>query len=126
MTPSEQPAVAGMPEGIDLVRIGVAGDEDFELVGTFIYKGTRPGAASGVIVRPAKGFTFQPLQSFDIKAFKLVDGPPNTFMVVKQMEIPTMITATVKVAVANSFEQKIVENTLDALKGLPGFLSLDR
>ncbi len=122
----DKPVVAGLPEGIDFLKFGVAGDDDFELVGTFIYKGKRPGSASGVLVKPADGYTFQPLQSFDIRAFKLMDGPPNTFMPVKQMQVPTMITATIKVAVKDSFEQKIVDDALAALKGLPGFLSLDR
>lgn len=126
MTPTEKPAVEGLPEGVELLRFGVAGDDDFELMGSLILKGARPGAASGVLVRPAEGFTFQPSQIFDIREFKMVDGPKGTFMPVKQMEAPLMITATVKLALTNSFEQKIVDDALAALKGLPGFLSLDR
>ncbi len=125
---ADKPAVAGLPEGIDptSVRIGVAGDEDFELVGGIIYKGKRANAASGVLVKPAEGFTFQPLQIWGgIKELWIL-GPPNTFMPVKQMETPEMITVTLKLAVTNSSEQKVIDDTLSALKGLPGFLSLDR
>lgn len=129
MTPTEQtPALPWeqAPEGVELYRIGVAGENDFECVGPLIMKGVRPGAASGMIVRPKKGWSFQPLQLFDIKELKLVDGPQGAYMAVKQQEVPLVITATLKVQVTNSFDQSIVDKVLDALKTLPGFVSLER
>lgn len=124
MTPA--PPVAGLPEGVELVRIGLAGDEDFELVGGTIFRGKRAGAASGVIVRPAKGYTFQPLQTWGGITQLWIPGPPNAFMVAKQLEVPEMITATLKIAVTDASEKKIVEDALEALKSLPGFMSLER
>lgn len=126
MTP-QQPAieVPGLPEGIEAYRFGTAAENEFELVGQTIYKGERAGAASGVIVRPAKGYTFQPKRSFDIRNFTVVDGPEGSYMVVKQDE-PTVITATLKVSVNNSFDEGVVDSVLSALNSLPGFVSLDR
>ena len=121
----QQPPVAGMPEGTELVRIGVAGDDDFELVGPLILKGKRAGAASGVIVRPAKDYTFQPAKFFDMKTFQLVDGPKDSYMPVMQ-EVSKEITVTLKVSITNSFDEKVLSDTLAALKGLPGFVSLER
>lgn len=125
--PKQAPAIPieGIMEGVEAYRMGTAKDDEFELVGDRIYKGERPGAASGLIVRPAKGWTFQPAQSFDIREFKLVDGPPGSYMPVKQ-EDPITITATLKVQVTNSFDQGIVDSVLKALEGLPGFVSIER
>lgn len=130
MTPTEPkqaPAIPieGLPEGIEAYRFGTAKEDEFELVGAIIYKGERAGAASGVIVRPAKGFTFQPAKISDIRNFTVIDGPEGTYMVVKQSD-PITITATLKVQVTNSFDQGIVDGVLKALEGLPGFVSLDR
>lgn len=130
MNPTDQkttPAIPieGLPEGIEAYRFGTAKEDEFELVGGIIFKGERPGAASGVIVRPAKGFTFQPLKIADIRSFTVVDGAPGTYMVVKQEEAKT-ITATLKVSVSNSFDQSTIDGVLEALKGLPGFVSLER
>ncbi len=111
---------------MELVKIGVAGEEDFELVGSLLLKGARPGAASGVIVKPAEGYSFQPAMRADITSLELRPGMAGTYMAVKQNPAPIEITATIKFSVANTFDQKVVEDTLAALKGLPGFISLDR
>jgi len=117
--------IPNLPEGIEAYDLGVAKEDEFELVGSTIYKGVRPGAASGLLVRPAKGYSFQPAQIADIRNFTLVPGPEGTYMVVKQEE-PTVITVTLKVQVTNSFDEGVVSGVLKALEGLPGFVSLER
>jgi hypothetical protein len=110
MTPVVPPPVAGLPEGVSLVRIGVAGPEDFEIVGGIIYRGPRIGAASGVIVQPAKGWTFR----CDIKDM--------TYFPVKAID-PTTIKSTLTFVVTNSFDQANVHAAIEKLKSLTGFVS---
>jgi hypothetical protein len=95
-------------------------------VGELLIKGKRASAASGVLVKPADGWTFQPLRIFDIKSLSIQSGPEGAYMAVKQQEAPTPITVTLKLAISNSFDKMVVDQILEDLKGMPGFVSLDR
>ena len=55
-------SIAGLLPGVEMVRIGTAGPEEFEQVGDSLLKG--PRGMSSVIVKPADGWSFV----FDIKA----------------------------------------------------------
>ena len=50
------PMIPGLPAGVKIVRIGLAGPNDYEFMGNKIYKGPRSG--SQVIVTPNEGYEF--------------------------------------------------------------------
>lgn len=103
--------IKGLPEGVELVRLGTAGDEDYELVGEQIFKGPRAGAASGVIVQPAQGYIFR------------VDIRSLSFVPVKMIPI-TKRTFTVEFAVDNELDLRLILDRVDKLKDIPGFVDL--
>lgn len=107
-----EPAMKGLPEGVDFVEFRTAAEEDFELVGGEIFRGHRAGAASGVIVKPAEGYTFRA----DIRKI-------GTYFAVKKLP-NTEIVATVKFVVDNSFDLETVNGRLEKLKDLPGFVEI--
>lgn len=109
--------IAGLPVGIELVKFDTAGAEDYELIsdntGVHIMKGPRIGAASGVIVKPAQGYSFR----YDIRSmsyFAVKNIPPKT------------ITAVVKFVVTNDYDEQSVEVLMNRLKTMPGFVSLEQ
>lgn len=118
------PSIKGLPEGVEFLELGVAGDNDFELVGDLIFKGRRPNAASGVLVKPADGYTFQPSMKADIRNFVLVRGPENSFMPVKQMAQALTVEATATFAFTNESDKDIAMAAIAELKGLPGFVGI--
>ena len=119
MSTQPQPPIKGLPDGVVLVRIGVATDDDYEITNhvdpvsreatAIIYKGPRAGAASGVIVAPAEGYVFRPnikTMGYDpVKVF-----PAKT------------IKATVEFSVSNSYDEQTVVLALEKLKQVPGFI----
>ncbi len=111
-----------LPEGVEFVRIGVAGDQDFEMVGPVMRKGKRSGAAAGVLVRPAEGYSFQPARVFDINSYTFKDGPEGTYMAVKQFPQPLPIKCSVSFAITNEFDRQIVADVLTKLQALPGYV----
>lgn len=132
MTPSEpkptpqQPALKfeGLPDGVEAYKVGIPSENEFELAGLSIYKGGRvPGTAAGVIVRPSKGYTFQPLQVADIRTLTIKDGPERMYMVVKQQET-TPCKVTINFSITNSFDQAMLDAALAAISRIPGFVDL--
>ena len=113
MSSIAQPPVKGLPEGVDLVRIGIAADEDYEIVGGKIFKGPRAGAASGVIVQPAQGYMFH-ADIRDLSYFPVKIIPPET------------VKATVTFTYSNSYDQEGVEKALKFLESIPGFVGIER
>lgn len=113
------PDVKGLPEGVEWDHFGTAGADDFELIGGKIIKGIRPNAASGVIVKPATGYTFQPARWFDIRIYEFVDGNPNEFTVVKTTD-PVTIKVAGTYVVTNTDDAKTVRDALAKLSNLPG------
>jgi len=121
MSASGQSPIKGLPEGVELVQIGVAKADDFELINevdpktgvsvTRIYQGMRPGAASGVIVKAADGWSFR------------CDPKTMSFFPVKNFPALS-ITATASFSVTNSFDQDAVKSALEKLKQVPGFQDL--
>lgn len=68
--------IPGTPEGVEIVRIGIAGPDEFELIGDHIEKGKREGSISQVIVKPAPGWAFRfDIVSYELKPYKLLDAP---------------------------------------------------
>lgn len=115
MTPTAKPPVSGLPEGVVFDHIGVAEEHDFEIVNGVIYQGPRPLAASGVIVKPADGYTFEK-KKFDIGAYA------DTFVPAKIIPATT-VHQTVTFTVTNQMDLDAVHQALDALKTLNGFVS---
>lgn len=113
------PDVSGFPDGLKFIRFGAAKEDEFELLGGKIIKGVRPNAASGVIVEPAEGYTFQPSRWFDIRIYEFVDGNPNEFTAVKATE-PTTIKVEGTYVVTNVDDAKTVRDALAKLTNLPG------
>ncbi len=54
--------VPGLPDGVECVRLGAAGAEEFTLVGESISKGARNG--NNVVVTPAPGYEMR----FDVRS----------------------------------------------------------
>lgn len=126
MTPTATPNFqSSMPEGVQFVGIGIAKDNEFELLDGKLFKGPRATSTAQVLVQPAPGFLFQPQEFFDIREFKMKPGPANQFMVVAKVNPePTNLTVTAKFAVSNQFERDTVVDIVGKLKALPGFVSL--
>lgn len=114
-TLESKPPVAGLPEGVELVKIGVATKDDYEIVGGRILKGPRPLAASGVIVKPAEGYIFVE-KKFDIKTYE------TQYAAVKQID-PATVKETLTFTVDNQGDLDAVNAGLAHLKTLPGFVS---
>lgn len=115
--PTKKPAVEGLPEGVDWIKFGAAGPDDFQLVrqhdgSIVISKGPRVGEATGVIVEPSAGYSFR----CDIKTL--------AYFPVKELKEPVTIKAEVVFTVDNEFDQQTVEQELARLKSMPGFVSL--
>jgi hypothetical protein len=107
--------IPGLPEGIDVVRIGIAKVEEFEIINQIdgsvrIVKGRREGTNTQVIVKPADGFAF----AFDIRTL--------SYNIVKLLTQPREITATLKFSVMTEEDTKLVEDALDRLRQLPGYV----
>ncbi|HLG97173.1 MAG TPA: hypothetical protein VKX49_12750 [Bryobacteraceae bacterium] len=75
--------IPGLPEGVDVVRFGVCGPEEFELVGEEIYRGGRHHPVHHMIVQPEKGWEFVEVSAFNrmYKAVRMYD-PPKKLTVV--------------------------------------------
>ncbi len=110
---------SGLPEGLEFVRFGAATEDEFELISGKIIKGVRPNAASGVIVKPAAGYTFQPARKFDFYNYVFVEGPPNEFTAVK-VTTATTIKLSGSFVVTNAEDEATVREALGKLQGLPG------
>lgn len=114
--------IKGLPDGVELVKIGVATADDYELINEVdpktgqgiarIYHGVRPGASSGIIVKPAEGWSFRA----DIRTM--------SFVPVKMFAQPLTISATAKFAVDSDYDEQTVKQALEKLKALPGFVEL--
>lgn len=109
--------IEGLPEGVELVRIGVCGPEEFEVTNDptnenppIISKGPRQGSNTQVIVRPAPGFKF----SFDIRGYH--------FQIEKLLAQPREIAASFRFKVETEQDTQIVEKALESLRKLPGFV----
>lgn len=104
-------AIKGLPEGVEVVRIGLAGEDDYELVGDKISKGRRMGAASGVIVKPLEGYSFR---------FNILD---LNYIAVKTFA-PLNIKATASFTVTDSYDKQTVDSYLKRISDIPGFVDL--
>lgn len=108
--------IPGLPEGVEVIRIGIAGPEDFEIVGTaepgvhLITKGARAGSMSQIIVRPAPGYQFL----WNLRSL--------SFDAVKTFEAPAIMERTVKFSVTNQRDLDAVNDALDRIKALPGYI----
>lgn len=119
--------IEGLPEGVELVRFGICGPDDFEItherVGgsdPVITKGPRAGAQAQVIVKPADGYRFALMPStFDIRAFKEL---PEHWEVFKVLAQPREIAASFRFKVETEQDTQIVEKALESLRKLPGFV----
>jgi hypothetical protein len=116
--PPPLPTIKGLPEGVELVHIGAAKEGDYELINEVddqgapvsrIYPGPRLGASSGIIVKPADGYTFVA----DIKTL--------SYRVVKKLPEPMTITVHARFLVDNQLDADMVDERMEQLKKLPGY-----
>ena len=115
--PPPLPTIKGLPEGVELVHIAPAKEGDYELINEVengvpvsrIYPGPRLGASSGIIVKPADGYTF------------VVNIKTLSYSVVKKLPEPLTITANAKFVVDNEMDAEAVNDRLEQLKKLPGY-----
>jgi len=99
----------GLPEGVECVRIGIAGPEEFELFGPQILKGGRNNSITHVVVRPESGWEFVLHGGF-------------SFVAVRRFIPPVQINLKpFRFVVNNSLEQQMVTDALAALAKLPGY-----
>lgn len=96
--------IAGLLPGVELVRIGVAGPDEFEQVGDLLYKG--PRGFSQVIVKLKEGFTAR---------YNITD---NSFRVVTAFPVRVFIA---------KFEATSDDDlaVLERVKGASGFVSME-
>ena len=113
--------VTGLPEGLEFVRLGIPGDEEFEIINTsiedgnavpVITQGKRPLSAVCVIVKPAEGYKFR----YDIKTLN--------YLVVKMIPAKTII-ATITFKVDNDYDDASLQAMMGHVKSLPGFVSIE-
>lgn len=114
------PDLKGLPEGLEVDRFGIAGENDFELIGDKIRKGVRPNAAGGVLVKPKDGYTLQPQRIFDIREFKYMDGEPGVYTVVKQLQEAVPMKLSTSFSFTNAYDRDLVTSLLERIKDLPG------
>lgn len=116
--PPPLPTIKGLPEGVELVHIGPAQKDDFELINEIddkglpvsrIYPGPRLGASSGIIVKPAEGYTF------------VADIKTMSYRVVKKLPEVMTITIHAKFLVDNQLDADVVNDRMEELKKLPGY-----
>lgn len=104
--------IQGQPEGVEIIRIGIAKPDEFELIDGHIEAGTREGSTSQVIVRPAPGWAFK----FSIAAYALIP--------VKMLPAPIEVTYTVKFKVDCEQDAAGVDKFMEKLKECPNLWSL--
>jgi hypothetical protein len=109
------PTIKGLPEGVELVHIGLAQKGDFELINELndsvsrIYPGPRAGASSGIVVKPAEGYAF------------VADVKNMCYRVAKKLPEPLTITARLRFVVENQMDADAINERLEQLKNLPGY-----
>jgi hypothetical protein len=117
MTPQgpPKPPVEGLPEGVDLVRIGLPKDAEFYILsdhnGPCVYQGQHANMAGAVVVKASEGYTFR------------ANIRTGGYDVVKLLPKPLEIAATLKFTVNNSYDEATVRAYLDKAKQVPGFES---
>jgi len=122
--------VKGLPEGVEFIDFQQAGPNDFELIfdnGPHIYRGVRLGAAAGVRVKPAEGWTFVQVgfeEIFDIKAYETKQGRPD-FKPAKVIPQKT-ITITATFSVSNQVMLDTLESEITEVPKMPGFVGMKR
>jgi hypothetical protein len=104
--------IPGLPEGVDGVRIGRAGPDEYELIGDHIERGPRHDSISQVIVVPADGYKFN------------IDPKSLYFYPVKVLDPPVKLVVTVTYHFDNEKDQEITKDWLERLKQLPGFVEV--
>lgn len=109
--------IPGLPQGVELVRIGVAEAEDFELTSDAgahaITKGPRAGSMAQVIVRPVAGWTFVPF--FDARMYRQVFVPSQALAAPEETVLKFVATST--------FEKEKIAQAVEAAKTVPGFVA---
>jgi hypothetical protein len=116
--------IEGQPEGVEVIKFGISGPDDYELIGDRIVKGVRPDASQQVLVKPANGYSFRPERRFDPVSYSIQPGRENTFMAVKEIA-PVTIKALLTCTVSNEFDLSIIHQIMGALKNLPGFQGIE-
>lgn len=121
--------IAGLPEGVELVRFGIATADEFEVLNDttttdapLLSRGPRAGSSAQVIVRPSEGWEFRRKRAYDIKILESLETP--FFGPVKILAAPLEITATVTFRVESDQDHDGINLALAALKRLPGFVSI--
>lgn len=93
--------IPGQPEGIEVIRFGICGPDDYELTSEGISKGPRQGSTSQIIVKPAKGYKFV----FDPAAYRIY--------AVMELNPPEEVKRTFTFTVHNTREREIANGLLD-------------
>lgn len=111
--------IKGLPEGIQAVRFGIAGPEDFELIndtgspdGHSLRKGPRAGSSTQIIVLPQDGWSFVPKYNIQILE--------ERFVVAKRIDPPE--TTVITFRATNTYEQECIRGLLANLKAVPGYV----
>lgn len=97
-----------------MVRIGIAGDDEYELIGDEIHKGKRNDSMSQLIVKPAPGYEIK----FDIIAYKII--------VVKVIAEPVEVSYLVKFKFKTEQDKSATESVLGNMAQWPGYVSLEK
>ncbi len=114
--------IAGLPEGVEAVRFGVAGADEFEIVNDptnreapMIMKGQEgfPGASmNAVIVKPAEGWIFRGY--FDPRRYMTIYAPA------RRLAQPE--TTIITLVATDTFEKQKIAEAAEVAKFIPGFV----
>lgn len=104
--------IEGLPEGVECVRIGRAGSDEFELIGNHIERGPRADSIAQVIVIPSPGYKFN------------CDPATLFYYSVKVLDPPVKTTVTAVYQFDNEKDQEITADWLKKLAHLPGFVEV--
>jgi hypothetical protein len=111
-----KPPVEGLPEGVDLVRIGLPKENEYYILnsteGPCVYQGQHANMAGAVVVKASEGYTFR------------ANIRTGGYDVVKLLPKPLEITATMTFSVNNSYDQDTVKAFLEKAKHVPGFTGM--
>lgn len=120
--------IPGLPEGIEVTRIGIADANEYEVTNDptnpdppLITKGARPGSASQIVIRPAEGYAFKQKRIFDIRQFEWIDQP--FYDVVRVLKTPAEISGLFKFSVDTEEDRQMILKVFERLQATPGYVS---
>ncbi len=119
--------IEGLPEGIEVVRIGNPRPGDIEILRheeEFYYQTALDRghtSTAQVIVKAIEGYELRPKRQFDIRTYESVEIQ-GAFTLVKILDEPQEIVATLKFRCETQQDADAIEERLADVRRLPGYV----